>query len=388
MKNTFKKCIVAILTLEARVAIAMHHPRIVAVTGSVGKTSTKDAVAAALAASAAATVRKSQKSFNSDFGVPLAILNLKNAWNNPIVWLWRVIEGFFEMFSFCFPKILVLEIGADHPGDIRSIAKWLPADVVVFTRMSDVPVHVEFFGSPEKVFEEKISLIGALKKEGTIVVNADDKKFMSAAQRSGKKFIAYGAEHTDTKELPKLAALSVCSALHFDMEKAKKALMSYVGPTGRMKMINGIKGSTIIDDTYNSSPIALESALHALSSRGGRRIAVLGNMAELGGYSRRAHYEAGKLVAKSADILFAVGLSAKDFVRGARDAGMPPAKIYEFRTSVEAGKKLLQILRASDSVLIKGSQSARMEKAVKMIMLEKHLSKHLLVRQESEWNKR
>ncbi len=390
MKNAFKKIVSKILTHEARGALKRRAPTVVAVTGSVGKTSTKDAIAAALAEATDVSIRKSQKSFNSDIGVPLAILGLQNAWNSPLGWLKNIITGFFAAHSKNFPKILVLEIGADHPGDISSIAAWLPVDVIVFTRMADVPVHIEFFGSPEKVLEEKVSLIKALKKNGTIVVNGNDDKFLNATKNSGKKFVEYGKEGFAPRELSALAALSVVSVLGFDVEKAKHTLENYDGPAGRMKTLEGINGSTIIDDTYNSSPIALESALKTLKNTKalGRKIAVLGDMRELGEYSVKAHYDAGKLVAKSADILFAVGHSAKYFSRGASDGGLHPSKIYEFLTSIEAGKKLVDFLRLGDLALVKGSQGMRMEKAVAMVIKEKSRAKELLVRQEKEWKKR
>jgi len=379
-----------ILTKEAYGALRRRTPTVVAVTGSVGKTSAKDAIAAALAASASAAVRKSEKSFNSDLGVPLAILGLSNAWNSSLGWLKNIIGGYFAAHSKNFPRILVLEIGADHQGDISSIAKWLRADIVVFTAMADVPVHVKFFGSPEKVLEEKLSLIGALKKNGTIVVNGEDQKFLHAAKNSGKKFVEYGEKGSAPQELAALAALAVVSVLGFDIGKAKQSLENHESPIGRMKILKGINKSVIIDDTYNSSPIAVISALHTIKNMkaAGRKIAVLGDMRELGAYSTRAHYDAGKLVAKSADILFAVGHSAKDFARGAIDGGMRPARIYEFQNSTEAGRELCEILRAGDIALVKGSQGMRMEKAVAIVMEEKTRVKELLVRQEKEWERR
>lgn len=389
MKNFFKKTVTAILTAEARSFVGWRKPIVIAVTGSVGKTSTKDAIAAALAASAAASVRKSQKSFNSDIGVPLAILGLGNAWNSPIGWIKNIVAGFKSARAKSFPKILVLEVGADHPGDIRSIAKWLPIDVVVFTTMAKVPVHVEFFGSPKKVLEEKVSILGGLKRNGTIVVNAADEKFLAAARNSGKKFVEYGDKKNSPHELSTLAALAVVSVLGFDIEKAKQALETHEGPAGRMKEIGGMNGSTIIDDTYNSSPIAVESALKALKSiKTKRRIAVLGDMRELGDYSRKAHYDAGKIAAKTAHILFAVGHNAKYFAQGAIDGGLAPAKVYEFRSSEEAGRELVHFIKKGDTILVKGSQGMRMEKAVKMIMEEKDRAKELLVRQEDEWKNR
>src|SRR3989338_1816365 len=162
MKNLFKKLIVFIITLQARAVLRKYKPMIVAVTGSVGKTSTKDAIYAVLSKSA--RVRKSEKSFNSEIGLPLTILGAPNAWSNPFRWLANIVDGLFLIwFDAPYPEWLVLEVGADRPGDIRSLAGWLPVDIAVITRLPEVPVHVEFFDSPEAVVEEKASLIDAIK---------------------------------------------------------------------------------------------------------------------------------------------------------------------------------------------------------------------------------
>ena len=122
IKTIFKKAIIKVLTIEARIALRRYEPHIVAITGSVGKTSTKDAVFTVL--SETFSVRKSEKSFNGDIGVPLTILGLPNAWNNPLKWIGNIVKGAaLVMFEHDYPEWLVLEIGADRPGDIESIAK-------------------------------------------------------------------------------------------------------------------------------------------------------------------------------------------------------------------------------------------------------------------------
>jgi UDP-N-acetylmuramoyl-tripeptide--D-alanyl-D-alanine ligase len=158
--------------------LRVYKPRIVAITGSVGKTSTKDAIYSVLAPHV--FVRKSEKSFNSEIGIPLTILGRPNAWNNPFGWLENLIDGLvLIVWRTKYPEWLVLEVGADRPGDISSVAKWLRADIVVITRLPDVPVHVEFFDSPEDVIREKASLLRALKPDGTFVANADDEKVLA-----------------------------------------------------------------------------------------------------------------------------------------------------------------------------------------------------------------
>ena len=153
MKTFFKKAVVFIITLEARAVLRKYKPKIVAVTGSVGKTSAKDAIYEVL--SEGARVRKSEKSFNSEIGLPLTILGIPNAWSNPFRWLQNIIDGLFVLlFTVQYPQWLVLEVGADRPGDIRSLAKWLRVDIAVITRLPEVPVHVEFYAA-EAVVEKR-----------------------------------------------------------------------------------------------------------------------------------------------------------------------------------------------------------------------------------------
>src|SRR6185436_8676912 len=197
MKSFFKKIIIQILTWQSKRILAKYNPKIVAITGSVGKTSTKDAVYSVL--SKFYTVRKSEKSFNGDIGLPLTILGCPNGWNYPLVWIENIIKGFsLIIFNRKYPKYLVLEVGAGKPGDIKDIAKWLKPDVVVITRLPDVPVHVEFFGSTEKVIEEKISLAYALKQDGLFIVNHDDKVVYNLHHKIKRRNVSFGFDDAAT----------------------------------------------------------------------------------------------------------------------------------------------------------------------------------------------
>ena len=168
MRGVFKSIIVWILQAEAKAVLRKYTPKVVAITGSVGKTSTKDAVYAVL--SKKYHVRKSEKSFNSEVGVPLTILGLGNAWGNPLHWLQNIIDGLSLIVTTRpYPEWLVLEVGADRPGDIRSLASWIKVDVAIITRLPEVPVHVEFFDSVEAVIEEKASLMDAVRPGGSPV---------------------------------------------------------------------------------------------------------------------------------------------------------------------------------------------------------------------------
>jgi UDP-N-acetylmuramyl pentapeptide synthase len=435
MKSTFKNIIVNILTWEARMVLKRYKPKIVAVTGSVGKTSTKDAIYIALAPYV--HVRRSEKSYNSEMGVPLSILGMPNGWTNPFIWAKTLIGGLgLIVFPHKYPEWLVLEIGADKPGDIKSIAKWLKPDVVVLTRFPDVPVHIEFFESKEHVIEEKTSLAQALKPDGLLVLNGDDPVVSALFGKHGAVTALYGfndmlpirGKHLKFSyiddgfghKIPKgrewtlvvpeyeyivsmpyiigeshvtaaLAACAVVYGLGFEMEKAVTALREYHTPPGRLALLAGLNGSILIDDTYNSSPIASRSALELLKEiqvSGGRKIAVLGDMMELGKYTQEAHELVGKQIPESCDFLVTVGQRSKYIDEGAKEAAFSLTRIKHFDTAEQAGEFLKTTVHGGDIVLIKGSQSVRLERVTKALLADPSKASELLVRQESEWDKR
>lgn len=423
--------LVSTLIWEARLALSRHRPQIIAVTGSVGKTTTKDAIYAAL--SQKRHVRKSAKSFNSDVGVPLAILGLDNPWTDPWQWMVTLVRGLIiACVSKDYPAVLVLEVGADRPGDIRSIAQWLRPHVAVYTGVPAVPVHVEYFGSVEAVFREKRSLAEHVRKGGMVVINADDAR--AAELRSDFRGVAvtygfdekadYVASHLETEYADRrptgirfradhggssvpvvipgalgkprvyaaLAALAVAERMGVDAVSASAALAAWEPTPGRLCLIEGANGSTILDDSYNSSPAAVLAALETLGEMRGihRRIALLGDMLELGKYSADAHRSVGERAATCADLLCTVGIRARVIGEAALDAGMPETNIreYEQGESARAGKEILAELQAGDVVLVKGSQGMRMERAVKELMAHPEQAEALLVRQDAEWQRR
>jgi UDP-N-acetylmuramoyl-tripeptide--D-alanyl-D-alanine ligase len=433
MKNFFKTAIVAILEKEAELVLKKYKPKIVAVTGSVGKTSAKDAIYSVLKTTY--FVRKSEKSFNSEIGVPLTILGCKNGWNNPFLWLQNIAYGLeLILVKHDYPEWLVLEVGADKPGDIKRVAAYVKPDVTVLTRFAKVPVHVEFFDGRDAVIREKGHLASALKPTGTLILNADDADVMRFKETAKSKVLTFGLEnpadvsasnqrvaYEDKDEVrkpagytfkvdyrgnsvpiminaaigrqqiyPVLAAVAVGSALNINLVKIGEGLLSHLPPRGRMNVIDGIKQSFVIDDTYNSSPVALYEALDAFDSieASGRKIAVLGDMLELGKFSAEEHRSAGERISEAADMLVTVGVRAKGFAEGARAAKMDPTDIHEFEDSRKAGQWLQNVVGKGDIVLAKGSQSIRMERVVEEIMLKPELKKDLLVRQEEEWGKR
>lgn len=428
MKNIFKKVIAKTLELEARAIIKKYQPKIIAVTGSVGKTSTKDAIYSVISKSFYA--RKSEKSFNSDIGVPLTILGCGNAWSDPFKWIQNIWLGFtYIIFRKPYPEWLVLEVGADRPGDIKKITKWLKPNIVVMTKFASVPVHIEYFRSKDEVVAEKGNLVGALKHDGVLILNSDDIDAFSFKNQTSNKVVTYGmmgdAEiratnysiyYSEDKTEPLgvhfkveyagntlpvriigtlgtnniysvLAALSVGISLGLNLVEAIENLTLFAPPRGRMNILKGIKRSTIIDDTYNSSPVALNSALETLRDLKikHRKIAVLGDMMELGKHTVSAHKEAGVLAATACDILVTVGLRSRSIAESAIDSGLDEDSVLQFDDSIEAGKYIKGIIKEGDIILVKGSQSTRMERVVSENMAEPARASELLVRQEEEW---
>lgn len=405
MKNVLKKVVVAVLTFEAKVLLKRTKPTIIAVTGSVGKTSTKDAIFTVLKNHK--RTRKSQKSFNSEIGVPLSILGLPNAWDNPFSWFKNFFDGFIiAFFSRDYPEVLVLECGVDRPGDMAALTSWLKPDIVVMTRLPEVPVHVEYFGTPEAVVAEKMELVRALKAEGVFIYNHDDMKLQAAALEVRQPAVGFGrylpthyqasadaiVYHNDepvgsTFTLTHLersvpikvlgtiglqnayivaCAAAVAAQFGISLEQVAAAMLEHTSPAGRMRMIPGIKGTLIIDDTYNSSPVAVEAALTSLSEIRGakRKIAVIGDMLELGQFSSREHERIGEQVASCADVLFTVGVRSRKIAETAVEFGLHEKFVFQHDDVDRAGRELQALIAPGDVILIKASQGIRQSCAI------------------------
>ena len=429
MKNTFKKIISKILIYESRLVLKKYKPKIIAITGSVGKTSTKDAVYAVI--SSFTHVRKSDKSYNSEIGLPLTILGLPNGWNDPLVWTFNIVKGFWLIiWPHTYPKWLVLEVGVGKPGDMKNTASWLKTDAVIITTIGTTPAHIEFFNSFKHLVEEKSGLIKTLRPDGLLVLNADDETVLSMKSKTKARTITYGFKEGadilgggddifyNKDGMPEgvnfrideggvsipvfiegvfgrnhvyaaLASLALASGLRWNMLESANAVKNYDVPPGRMRLLLGIGSSLIIDDTYNSSPYAAESALKTLgeieSNNTVRKIAVLGDMLELGKHTEEAHKNIGKIVYEQVDILIVVGPRAQDIKQGAQDAGMSKKNIFEFSNSFLAGEFLKTFVVKNDLILIKGSQGVRMERAVEAILDPRLDKNEFLVRQDKEW---
>ena len=431
LKNILKGLVILILQWEAKLILKKYRPKIVAITGSVGKTSVKEAVFEVLKVKY--KVRQSAKSYNSELGVPLTIINRQSAWDSLWGWLENIFEGLaLLIFPNTYPDWLILEIGADRPGDIKKVASWVKPNLAIITRLPDLPVHIEFFPSKEVLIKEKFTLAESIGLEGIVILNIDDKNIQPLLKTLKVKTVTYGFSsealvrgsdshimYNDDNHFPdgmvfKLnyagkslpvrikgalgqhhiyTALAACAtgiAQEMNEVDVVEAIGRYQTPPGRMRLIAGIKQSMIIDDTYNASPAAMEAGILTLGEMKspGRKIAVLGDMLELGEHTIVAHKEIGVLVADKVDQLILVGPRSKFIAEGAKGARFNENNISYFTDSVAVGKYLQNEIKGNDIIYIKGSQMMRMEKTVEEIMLEPEKKEDLLCRQEPEWQKR
>ncbi len=429
----FKKIVVFIIKWQAKLVLIRYKPKVIAIIGSVGKTSTKDAIFTVL--SKFKSVRKSEKSFNSEIGLPLTILGLPNGWSNFFIWLENIIRGFYLILvKQSYPKYLILEVGLGKPGDIiKNVVPWLKPDIVVVTSFPDKPVHIEFFESTKKIIEEKSALVYALKSKGLLVLNHDDEKVYSLHNKGNCKTISFGLNENSTYRatypvyitkiynginaigginfkleyggnafpvtLPNvvglhyistvLPALAIANEIGCDLLESIKAIGQYSTPPGRLSILSGIKNSMIIDDTYNSSPIAANAAVEVLREiEAKRKIIILGDMLELGKFTEEEHRFLGESIVSVADILITVGPRAKFINEGAEEKGFKKENIYYFSEVNQIGDFLKDFIENGDILLIKGSQGVRLEKAVEAIMKDKERKRELLCRQEKEWQNR
>ncbi|HEX8591145.1 MAG TPA: UDP-N-acetylmuramoyl-tripeptide--D-alanyl-D-alanine ligase [Candidatus Paceibacterota bacterium] len=431
MKKIARNLVASLLASFARAVVRKYRPTVVMVTGSVGKTSTKDAVAVALTGHS--YVRASEKSYNSEFGVPLTIFGCKNPWTSAVGWTRVFLEAFALLaLPSAYPRILVLEVGADYPGDITRILRIVTPDVVVVTRLPDMPVHVEAYATPEAVREEEFLPALALPYGAPLILSADDPHAQRLAEALSVDKYTYGmAADADVRiGIPELlveegkpegmqttvyiegeehklvvrgaignpqllapaAAIATALALDATPEAALRRLESYVPPAGRGRLLKGKDGAIVLDDTYNASPAAVIEALNTLTLAskqvpGSRRVAVLGDMLELGRYSNEEHTRIGSLAAGLTDVLVTVGPRAHAIADEARIAGLAEDKVRSFETSAEAAPQIAAMAGAGDIVLVKGSQSIRTERIVEQLLADS-ADRQFLVRQEREWKKR
>ena len=431
-----KKIIQLKLKFLAKKIIKKYNPKIIGITGSVGKTSAREAIWTVL--SSKYNVRQSIKNYNNEIGVPLTIIG-DTAPGKSIFGWFKIFKHALKLIIFKdkkYPEILILEMAVDRVGDMEYLNSILKCDIGVVTMIGSS--HLEFFGTIDKIKKEKELLIKNLKKSGWAILNYDNKETRQMINASKVKVLTYGFEEranikaqetkfnflnenkiknnlTDLNGvnfkinyngssvpilLPNaisnnniysaLSAISVGIACDINLINISKALCNLKALSGRMNLLKGIKNTIIIDDTYNSSPQSCFSVLDVVKKmplkNNATKFVVFGDILELGKNSEEEHRKVGNYLVKSRiDKLIVVGERSRDIARGAKNAGMKKNNIFHFSNTDLAGRFIQERIKQGDLILIKGSQGMRMEKIVKEIMAEPLRAKELLVRQDNQW---
>lgn len=351
-------------------------PKIIGVTGSVGKSTTKEMIAAVLAT--AYKVSKTPANHNNDLGMPAAVLAMD-----------------------ADSQVVVLEMGMSHFGEIAYLSQMAKPHIGVIINIGTM--HIENLGSQEGILQAKLEITQGMNSDGKLLLYGDDAYLWGSREKLPVAAEYFGAENdlcavraenvTQTPEgirytciyaggqfpvyLPlegmhyvpdSLAAVSAGLALGISPENIQKGLSEFQTMEGRQEIFEH-KGCTIIKDCYNAGPESMEAALKVLGNRQGRRIAVLGDMLELGTHSKAAHEKVGALAAQYADILLCYGAESANMLSGAKNAGMTQAMHFTEKAALADALKELSV--PGDVVLFKGSRGMKMEQILELFTEEK-----------------
>ncbi len=357
---------------------SMYHKPVVAVTGSVGKTTTRDMIATAL--SQCAKVYKTKKNYNSQVGVPITL-------------------SYLEEDS----DMSVFELGMSDFGQMGILSDMVKPDICVITVIG--VAHIEYLKTRENILQEKLSITKSMNKDGILFLNGDDDMLASLKTETGDKVVYYGtkdwcdyrAENIRMEDnkyvydyvhgnkrvkvvlnalgthnvVNSLAGMAIADYMNMDLDKVAAGFDDFSGM--RQKVIDISGKYTIIDDTYNASPDSMKASINVLSEMDctGKRIAVLGDMFELGDNSEKYHYEVGTYLAdKNIDELVVIGELSQNILQGVKDAGSS-IKCNTLKDNGEASLFLLSVMTPGDVVLIKGSNGMKMDQIVSNILGKK-----------------
>src|SRR3989344_83076 len=412
----------------AQALIKKYKPTVVCITGSVGKTSTKEAIFSAVSISC--RVRKTSRNYNNDYGVPVSVIGGFESEEGFLALFTILLYGLRQLyFKYSFPQILVIEVGAGKIGEIERMAKWLKPNIVVVTNLPNTPSHLGVFGSREMIIREKKFLVDAMDRKGILIIDKSEVNSQHFHQNFKGKTLFYDGQKTiDDSEYHIIyknegaflkpvgfklkislgdhekttivfhrfigiqnvnvigIALLVARELGFDSSEALRGIERYEPECGRLRIIperdNDI---TIIDDSFNASPVAVENSLKTLLSLqktdNQRRIAVLGDMHKLGKDEYLIHKETGKNEIPKVDILITVGNISEVWQE------FNSNKFHlnkHFKNSTNAAHYLEKIQKIGDIIHFKGGHLTRLEKAI-AILTRCHPKD--LVRQEKYYKK-
>lgn len=409
MKQAILKFLQYLLKKLAQLTIWKYEPGVIVVTGNVGKTSTKETIAAILRSGR--NIRYSSGNFNNELGVPLTIMGGWNEIKGLFFWPRVFTRAIFQLIfkTGDYPELLVLEYAAGKPGDIKYLLEIARPQIGVITAVGEIPAHVEFFSGPDAVAREKSRVVEHLSANGFAILNFDDDAVMEMKERTRAHVITFGfgegAEVRITnfeirsengrpdgvsfklvyggsvvpfnlrgifgkaQAYAAAAAAAVGIVFGTNLVKSAEALASHRTLKGRMSLLPAIKMAYIIDDSYNAAPLSMRAALETLKvmKASGKKIAVLGDMLEIGRYALEAHEEIGRLAAKSADFLITVGPRAKFIAEHAMRHGLPKRRVLSFDVVEEAVKPTQDVIKKGDVILVKASRAMRLDKLVEAI---------------------
>jgi len=366
---------------------------VVGITGSLGKTSTKEAIAAVLGQGR--PVFRNYGSYNGRFGLPIALGKLD--------------EG---------QRVAVLEMACDTLGEIRDLADITHPRVGVITVISHS--HLQYLGSLEDIAREKGCLVEALPTEGTAILNQDDPRVRAMSTRTAAQVLTYGlspqaelwADQVQTSTngtslhvhwqgytmrlfIPligghhaytALAAAAVGLTYGLSWEDIAQGLESVEPLAGRTRLLKGISDSLLLDDSYNADPTSALAALDTLRVLpASRRLVLLGDMTQLGDYAEEGHRLVGRRCAEVADLLLVKGELARIAADEAQARGMPRSRIRTAFTAEDAARTLKEVLRSGDLLLAKGSAEARLEMITRELLQDEGAASTLLPRQHRGW---
>lgn len=407
MKKLARQIVAAILGRQVRRLYKKNNFKVVAIAGSIGKTSTKLAIAHVL--KAGFRVRYQYGNYNDLVTVPLVFFgeSLPSLFN-PFAWLavfWRNRRQIAKKYPYDF---VVIELGSDGPGQIAQFKKYLKIETAVLTSIT--PEHMEFFGSLDAVAKEELA-VTALSNQ--VIANKDlsPAKYLKGLAnlktyaiqqpanyrlvsknskliiRSGSKdaVVASSKNRSEAEQYSLLAAAVIGLEFGMKTQDIEKGLNAFKPVPGRMQILRGIKGSTIIDDSYNSSPDALKLALSSFYKMpASQRVAILGNMNELGKESAESHAEIGKLCdPKKLDLVVTIGPDANGSLAPAAKTNGCEVKLFD--DPYRAGQFVEAFIKSGAAVLVKGSQNGVFaEEAIKFLLADKKEYKRL-VRQSDNW---
>jgi len=358
---------------EERKRIGM---QVVGVTGSVGKSTTKEMIACVL--SSRYHVEKTPVNHNNDIGMPMAILSMPED-----------------------TEVAVLEMGMNHFREIAYLASIALPDVAVIINIGTM--HIEHLGSQEGILKAKLEILEGMRPEGCVILNGDDRLLWNV-QKNRQNVTYFGVQNPHcqilghqvvendgsvgfTVELEDdrfdvllqlegkhfvhdaLAAVSVGLALEIPAEMIAQSLKYFENMDGRQE-IREYGGITVIQDYYNAGPESMAAALNVLGNRTGRKIAVLGDMLELGMCAAAEHYKVGRIAAEKADVVFAYGPNGCRVVSGARTGGMVQSHSRHFEDKDELADVLKHTAKPGDVILIKGSHGMHMEEILRAFLKE------------------